>query len=167
MAATANWTLVRSRGRGHWSFRTRRSRFLTGAAPAAGQPHRDHGQDQHENYPRQGRWTTAHDSSWTQIIRAIIVARLTHGRRACRKRKPQSRQPPRLSLPKVEIPQGLLLAGIDAQPFGEILLDRAALRRHLVEGGFEVLLLHAQDGRTNRWVATGFDEGIDDFLIHG
>src|SRR5665647_2919825 len=154
MAATANWTLVRSRGRGHWSLRTRRSRFLTGAAPAAGQPHRDHGQDQHENYPRQGRWTTAHDSSWTQIIRAIIAARHTHATKtvAAPSLLPRGQiawapPAPRLKLPKVEIPQGLLLAGIDAQPFGEILLDRAVLRRHLVEGGFEILLLHAEEGQ--------------------
>ena len=59
------------------------------------------------------------------------------------------------------------MGGIDAQSIGEVLLDRAVLRLHLVESGIEVLLLDARDGRRNLLVSAGFDKGVDGLLVLG
>lgn len=59
----------------------------------------------------------------------------------------------------------LLLRCIAGEDFGEGVLDGAAGRLHLVEGGLEVALLHASDGPGNLRVAAGRVERFDGVLM--
>lgn len=66
---------------------------------------------------------------------------------------------------KVKITQGLLRGGINPQRLGEVVLDGAVLRLHLVEGSFEVFLPDTKDGLRDRLFSAPGNEGVNLLLV--